>query len=66
MYVLWDLTFQQVLFQIAKKEDVISSSLKSVDLPLPSLLTEMNAVAPLKSCVESLPVRNKFKSTFVA
>ena len=66
MYVLWDLTFQQVLFQVAKKEEVISSSLKSVDLPLTSLLTEMNAVAPRKSCVERLPVRNKFKSTFVA
>ena len=66
MYVLWHLTFQQVLFQIPKKEDVISSSLKSVYLPLTSLLTEMNAVASLKSCVESLPVRNKFKATFVA
>ena len=40
-----------------------TSSLTSVELHLTSLFTEMNNVAPPKSCVNSLPVRNEFNAT---
>ena len=40
-----------------------TSSLTSVELHLTSLFTEMNTIAPPKSCVNSLLVRNEFKAT---
>ena len=44
-------------------EDVISSSLTSVELHLTSFFTEMNTIAPPKSCVNNLLDRNVFKAT---
>ena len=45
-------TFHQVLFDMPKNKDVISSSLTSVGLQLTSLFIGMNTIAPAKSCIK--------------
>ena len=46
-----------------KNEDVIFSSLATIQLHLTSIFKEMNTIAPTKSCAYSLPARSEFKAT---
>ena len=58
-----DHKFQQVIFDMPKNEELMSSLLATIELNLTSLITEIDTIATPISCVKSLPARNEFKAT---